>query len=53
MQENRSLKAYNTFGVDVSAKYFVEVSSVEELIEIFKNAPTQKPFSSAAEVIFC
>ena len=46
MQENRSLKAYNTFGVDVSAKYFVEVSSVEELIEIFKNAPTQKRSNS-------
>ena len=46
MQENRSLKAYNTFGVDVSAKYFVEVSSVEELIEIFKNAPPQKRSNS-------
>ncbi len=46
MQENRSLKAYNTFGVDVSAKYFVEVSYVEELIEIFKNAPTQKRSNS-------
>ena len=31
-----SLKKNNTFGVDVSAKYFAEVSSVDELIEILK-----------------
>ncbi|MBC7557475.1 MAG: UDP-N-acetylmuramate dehydrogenase, partial [Chryseobacterium sp.] len=37
MTENFSLKDYNTFGVDVSAKYFAEVSSVEELVEILKN----------------
>lgn len=34
-RENVSLKNYNTFGVDVSAKYFAEVSSVEELISEF------------------
>ncbi|SEG32688.1 UDP-N-acetylmuramate dehydrogenase [Halpernia humi] len=33
----KSLKNYNTFGVDVLAKYFAEVFSVEELIEILKN----------------
>ena len=37
MTKNFSLKDYNTFGVDVSAKYFAEVSSVEELVEILKN----------------
>ncbi|PIF47297.1 UDP-N-acetylmuramate dehydrogenase [Chryseobacterium sp. 52] len=31
MQENFSLKPYNTFGVDVKAKYFAEVQSTEEL----------------------
>ena len=36
IQENISLKPYNTFGVDVSARYFAEVNSVEELIETLK-----------------
>lgn len=36
MQENFSLKPYNTFGVDAQAKYFVEINSIEEL----KNALT-------------
>jgi UDP-N-acetylmuramate dehydrogenase len=31
MQENFSLKPYNTFGVDAKAKYFAEVNSIEEL----------------------
>ncbi|MDF2552663.1 MAG: UDP-N-acetylenolpyruvoylglucosamine reductase [Chryseobacterium sp.] len=41
MQENFSLKAYNTFGVDVKAKYFTEVHSVEELIESLKPVKSQ------------
>ena len=36
MQENISLKPYNTFGVDVQSKYFAEVCSLEELIETLK-----------------
>ncbi|TXF75177.1 UDP-N-acetylmuramate dehydrogenase [Chryseobacterium sp.] len=40
IQENFPLKNYNTFGVNVSAKYFAEVSSVEELVEILKNDNT-------------
>ncbi|MET0395041.1 MAG: UDP-N-acetylmuramate dehydrogenase [Chitinophagaceae bacterium] len=31
VQENFSLKPYNTFGIDARARYFVRVSSVEEL----------------------
>jgi UDP-N-acetylmuramate dehydrogenase len=31
MHENFSLKPYNTFGVDVKAKYFTEINTVEEL----------------------
>lgn len=40
IQENISLKPYNTFGVDVSARYFAEVHSEEELVETlrFSNA---------------
>ncbi|WP_226063116.1 UDP-N-acetylmuramate dehydrogenase [Kaistella polysaccharea] len=40
IQENFSLKNHNTFGVDVSAKYFAEVSSLEELIETIKFSKT-------------
>ncbi|AZA80584.1 UDP-N-acetylenolpyruvoylglucosamine reductase [Chryseobacterium lactis] len=31
MQENFSLRPYNTFGVDAKAKYFTEVNTIEEL----------------------
>ncbi len=41
IQENISLKPYNTFGVDVSARYFAEVNSVEELIETLKFSKIQ------------
>ncbi|WP_374442420.1 UDP-N-acetylmuramate dehydrogenase [Epilithonimonas sp.] len=41
MQENISLKSYNTFGVDVHSKYFAEVRSVEELIETLKFSNSQ------------
>ncbi|RZJ42013.1 MAG: UDP-N-acetylmuramate dehydrogenase, partial [Chryseobacterium sp.] len=41
MQENFSLKAYNTFGVDAKAKYFTEVHSVEELTKSLKPSNSQ------------
>ncbi|SFJ02072.1 UDP-N-acetylmuramate dehydrogenase [Kaistella treverensis] len=41
IQENYSLKNYNTFGVDVSAKYFAEVTSENELIEALQFAKRQ------------
>jgi len=44
MQENISLKPFNTFGVDASAKYFSEVNSTEELIDILKPSNSQTPF---------
>lgn len=34
---NISLKPYNTFGIDVNARKFVEVTTVEELREVLKN----------------
>ena len=37
IQENVSLKAYNTFGLDVKCSYFVEVTSVSELKEVLKS----------------
>lgn len=41
MQENFSLKPFNTFGVEAKAKYFVEVNTVEELIKTLKHAHIQ------------
>lgn len=45
-QENISIKPYNTFGVEATAKYFAEVNSVEELVEIlnqYKNLHAENP----------
>ncbi|MES2448219.1 MAG: UDP-N-acetylmuramate dehydrogenase [Bacteroidota bacterium] len=41
LQENISLKPYNTFGVEAKAKYFVEAKSENDLIEIFSNELTK------------
>ncbi len=37
IQENISLKLYNTFGIDIFAKQFVSVSDIDELLEILKS----------------
>lgn len=37
IRSNQSLLAYNTFRIDVNAKYFVEVSSIEELKEVLSS----------------
>jgi UDP-N-acetylenolpyruvoylglucosamine reductase len=37
LKEHFSLKSYNSFGFDVSAKYFCEICSVEDLLSIIKN----------------
>ncbi|MCW5517713.1 UDP-N-acetylmuramate dehydrogenase [Muriicola sp. Z0-33] len=36
IQENFSLKDYNTFGIDAKARYYVEITSIEELIHALK-----------------
>ncbi|MCE4065937.1 UDP-N-acetylmuramate dehydrogenase [Chryseobacterium gleum] len=41
MQENFSLKPYNTFGVDSRARYFTEVNTIDELKEALIFAKTQ------------
>lgn len=41
IQENVSLKPYNTFGVEASARYFSEVNSAEELLESLQFSNTQ------------
>jgi UDP-N-acetylmuramate dehydrogenase len=35
IQQNVSLKNFNTFGIDVKAKYFVEISHPQDLLELF------------------
>jgi len=52
IHENFSLKNHNTFGVDVSAKYFAEVSSVDELAEILRNPKAQPLKNSATQPLF-
>jgi UDP-N-acetylmuramate dehydrogenase len=42
IEENKSLKSYNTFGIDSKARYFVSVNSKEELRSILISE-TQKP----------
>jgi UDP-N-acetylmuramate dehydrogenase len=37
LQENISLKSYNTFGIDVKARYFADVKSEADLTTLFKN----------------
>jgi len=46
IQEHISLKGYNTFGINVAAKYFAEFNSVDELselLELKKLATTSYP----------
>lgn len=38
IQENISLKPYNTFGIDAKAKYFSTFVTVDELIELLSNS---------------
>ena len=41
IQQNFSLKTYNTFGLEATTKFFVEIQSVEELRHILQNADYQ------------
>ena len=47
IKENFSIKNYNTFGIDVKAKYFVEASNENEAIEALR----QPEFSSIPKFI--
>ena len=42
IQQNYSLKKYNTFGIDAKAKYFASFSSENELVDLLKNDIRQK-----------
>src|SRR5690554_4327372 len=38
IEENKSLKKYNTFGIDCPARFFVSVHTVDELIQAIKQS---------------
>ncbi len=40
--ENISLKPYNTFGIDVQARYFSSFASSEDLTELLRETPSNK-----------
>jgi UDP-N-acetylmuramate dehydrogenase len=42
IQNNISLKPYNTFGIDVNANQFISVNSIQELKGVLKQHPTTK-----------
>lgn len=44
IQDNISLKSFNTFGIDVMAKHFISVSSLSELISVLKLDQYQNKF---------
>src|SRR5690606_13439114 len=44
IEENKSLKSFNTFGVDVRAKFFTSVTSVADLREALRNRPMKNIF---------
>lgn len=44
IKQNISLKPYNTFGIDVSASYFAEIRSVEDLKEIYRKFNAEQVF---------
>jgi UDP-N-acetylmuramate dehydrogenase len=44
IEKNKSLKEFNTFGIDCKAQYFVSVSTIEELKELLQHEEHQKVF---------
>ncbi|MFT5846013.1 MAG: UDP-N-acetylmuramate dehydrogenase [Psychroserpens sp.] len=44
VQNDISLKPYNTFGIDVKAKYFISISSVEDLKKVFSSEKFPQKF---------
>jgi UDP-N-acetylmuramate dehydrogenase len=42
IQENVSLKNFNTFGIDAAARYFVEIGHEDELVELFADPQWQQ-----------
>ena len=56
IKENISLKKYNTFGIDVKSRFFVECSSVQDIIDFIKIYQKQQipllPLSGGSNILF-
>jgi len=44
IEENKSLKEFNTFGIECFAKFYVSISSVDELIEVLSSTEHRDHF---------
>ncbi|MDN3724585.1 UDP-N-acetylmuramate dehydrogenase [Aequorivita sp. SDUM287046] len=44
IEEHKSLKKYNTFGIDCIARYFVSVETVDELKQVLSQKPSEELF---------
>ncbi len=44
LKKNKSLKEFNTFGIDVKARYFIEITSVDKLKEALTTYSREKLF---------
>ena len=44
IEENKSLKNYNTFGIDCNARFFVSVENIDQLKKILKDTHDQTRF---------
>lgn len=53
IQENISLKYYNTFGIDAKARYFCEINSVDDLADAFQlvNYPNKFILSGGSNML--
>ena len=49
IKENHSLKPYNTFGIEVKARYFFRANSLEELKDVLENHRDCFPFMIIGE----
>src|SRR5690606_16867815 len=44
IEENKSLKHFNTFGIDCKARYFASVETVDQLKQLLHTKPSQELF---------
>jgi UDP-N-acetylmuramate dehydrogenase len=51
LQENFPLKRYNTFGIDVTARYFSSFTSLDELTELLEHNPSSRADSTLSTLI--
>lgn len=54
IQQNISLKSYNTFGIEAIARHFVEITTVKDLREVLQNEnyPDRIVLSGGSNVLF-